>query len=41
MFEFGAIVFLAAAFPGTLSYASTYALVRPWRLRSCPHGSAV
>ncbi|KAL4901580.1 hypothetical protein BDW74DRAFT_159745 [Aspergillus multicolor] len=28
MFEFGAVVFLASIFPGTLLYASVYALVR-------------
>lgn len=28
MFEFGAVLFLASIFPGTLLYASTYALVR-------------
>lgn len=28
MFEFGAVVFLAAIFPGTLFYASCYALIR-------------
>ena len=28
MFEFGAVLFLASIFPGTLLYASVYALVR-------------
>lgn len=28
MFEFGAVLFLASIFPGTLLYASIYALVR-------------
>lgn len=28
MFEFGAVVFLASIFPGTLLYASVYALIR-------------
>lgn len=28
MFEFGAVLFLAGIFPGTLFYASFYALVR-------------
>lgn len=28
MFEFGAVLFLASIFPGTLLYASFYALVR-------------
>jgi iron-regulated transporter 1 len=28
MFEFGAVVFLASIFPGTLLYASVYALAR-------------
>ena len=28
MFEFGAVLFLASIFPGTLFYASIYALVR-------------
>lgn len=28
MFEFGAVLFLVAAFPGTLLYTSAYALVR-------------
>lgn len=27
-FEFGAVIFLAAVFPGTLFYASCYALIR-------------
>ncbi|KAJ5312693.1 hypothetical protein N7508_003523 [Penicillium antarcticum] len=30
MFEFGAVLFLASIFPGTLLYASIYALVRAW-----------
>lgn len=28
MFEFGAVLFLATIFPGTLRYTSVYALVR-------------